>query len=151
MAVGVVGRVVCRPENGGWVPRTRMVAAPLTKEGWRLPFRALVPRVDPISNDGAVGRFAGDRKEDRGPEEGRSRTRGESRQVPRGTDALSPTPKLGGSDWVHTSGPLSSQEGADRRRMGPTRCKPWRETIMNPFVVYILLCAADSARRLRHP
>src|SRR5271170_3917339 len=49
-------------------------SASQTKEGWRLPFRALVPRVGPISNDGAVGRFAGDRRKNRGPEEGRSLT-----------------------------------------------------------------------------
>src|SRR5271170_7904029 len=53
----------------------------------------------------AVGRFAGNRKKDRGPEEGRSRTRGESCQVPRRT-SLSPSPKAGAAQTLRTSGPL---------------------------------------------
>ena len=41
------------------------------------------PRPD-VLLESAVGRFAGDRKKDRGPEEGRSRTRGESGKSPDG-------------------------------------------------------------------
>jgi len=46
----------------------------------------------------AVGRLAGNRKKDRGPAEGRSRTRG--------TDALSPVPKLA-PQTLRTSGRFS--------------------------------------------
>ena len=71
-----------------------------TKEGWRLPFRALVPRLVRMSCWRGRRAIAGNRKKDRGREEGGSRTRGESRQVPRRTP-LSPAPKLGGSDAPH--------------------------------------------------
>jgi hypothetical protein len=73
---------------------SRPSTASKTKEGWRLPFRALVPSLGGMSCWRGRGAICGHRKKDRGPEEGRSRTRGESCQVPRRTP-LSPSPKAG--------------------------------------------------------
>jgi hypothetical protein len=60
-----------------------------------------------------VVRFTGDRKKDRGPEEGRNRTPRESLQFSR--QKPFPGPQAGQLRWS-TSGPLSSQDGAGGRR-----------------------------------
>jgi len=70
------------------------------------PFARLSQDSAQYQIEGAVGRIAGDRKKDRGPEEGRSRTRGESSQVPRRTPF--PPPPSWAAQTLRTSGPLSS-------------------------------------------
>jgi hypothetical protein len=73
-----------------------------TKEGWRSPFRALVPRSTRCLIEDAAGRFAGCRKKDRGgwKEEAEPEGQTASPAVPEGHTPF-PHPPAGGSDAPH--------------------------------------------------
>jgi hypothetical protein len=111
LAIGL-GAMVADQRLGGGLRKP--FGLPATKEGWRIPFRALVPRVGPISNDGG-------RRASCGQPQKRIAARRREEAEPEGSPAKSldgrpfPHPQVGGSDAPHVWTAQFSRRGRRHR------------------------------------